>query len=114
MKINKNNGQRILSKSNPKPVSPFYKDGKAMLDEKPHELVLASFGEPDLQERVDDMTRLSRVRRIRPNDRLDDLAFENDDDLEIPDEGITPYEEGVGKIDGVSGREEPSPNSSGS
>ena len=70
MKINKNNGQRILSKSNPKPVSPFYKDGKAMLDEKPHELVLASFGEPDLQERVDDMTRLSRVRRIRPNDRL--------------------------------------------
>jgi hypothetical protein len=107
MEVNKKNGQRIPKKPKPKMTSPYYKDGKAIPDEKPHELVLASFGEPDLQERVDELTRMSRIRRIRRNDALDDIAFEQDVDAELPDEGITPYE-----VDGadVSGREEPSPD----
>lgn len=102
--------------------NPRVKDGFAVLDEKPHELLLAGT-DPTLAERVDDLTRLSRIRRLRYNQTVAERDFEDDLDLydDIPEEGLSPYEiEGEGlspqeaalEEPDVSGREEPSPSSS--
>lgn len=75
-------------------VSPHYKNGKAFVDPKPHPNILASLNEPDINDRVDELTRLSRIRRAERIDALEIEAFERDEDidLEMADEGITPYQ----------------------
>jgi hypothetical protein len=84
--------KRVTKPAKAKQGSPIYKDGKCYPDDKPHELMLQSISdnEPDLQQRVHDLTRLSRIRRVSRNDELDYAAFERDEYIDVDDEGITP------------------------
>lgn len=73
--------------------SEFYKDGKCFPDDTPHELLLAGT-DPTLPERVADLTRLSRTRRMSIHGQVADRDFEEGLGIyeDMPDEGITPYE----------------------
>jgi hypothetical protein len=110
--------KRLAPKIKRKPHNPKLKDGKAYLDEVPHEGILASLEEPTLAERVNDLTKLSRVRRVRLNQKLAEYEFDHDDfdaeDFLSDGDGLSPYEIDALKEDGqdadVSGREEPSPD----
>lgn len=69
--------------------------GEEIVSSKPHPELLAAFHPPTLQEQVDNLTRLSRIRRttvMRDLENLDDDTLDLIDD-EIDDElGMTPYE----------------------
>ncbi len=91
--------------------NPKIKDGQSVLDKVPHPLLLQDAG-IDLQERVDDLTRLSRIRRKSFNVEAAERAFELGIDMDDYDpEGLTPSELDGGDVSvgDVSGREEPSP-----
>jgi len=68
--------------------NPRIRDGFAILDEKPHDLLLAGT-DPLLAERIEDLTRHSRIRRLRFDQRMAELDFEKDLDImdNIPPEG---------------------------
>ena len=93
------------------------KDGKFYPSDEPHPALLHDPG-LDLADRVNDLTRLSRVRRISATqEALREKAFENNIDLDDSVEGLTPYEiegsfispEPVSASEDLSVREEPSP-----